>query len=286
MTDPNQAVTVYTPDDRRNTGFVRMLLLVASHVYESRELIRRLFMRDFLARHRKSFLGIAWIVLGPVMGIVTWLFMNATGILRPGATDVPYPVYLLLGMSLWTLFMAFYSAAAETLGAGQGFILQVKYPHEALLVKQLLEPLATFAMAFVVNLFVLAIFRVAPSWQTVFLPFALLPLMFLGAGLGLFAGLVSIVAQEAKRVIDMVLALTMWITPIIYSSNVSHPWLETAMRWNPLTYLIGGARGLILNGTLGPTHEYLLVASGSLVVFVLSLRLFFLAEHRVIEKIL
>jgi ABC-type polysaccharide/polyol phosphate export permease len=70
-------------------------------------------------------------------------------------------------------------------GAGSSFIMQVKYPHEALLVKQTAQHLANFLLGFILNIIILVAFGVIPSWKIAFFPVIILPLFFSERVLGL-----------------------------------------------------------------------------------------------------
>ena len=59
---------------------------------------------------------------------------------------MPTEVYLLLGSTMFGLFTGFYGAASGTLQAGGALMMQVKFPHEALLFKQLAIFLANFLL--------------------------------------------------------------------------------------------------------------------------------------------
>ena len=175
MTDQ---ITIYEPNQRQKIGFFRSWVVMIKNIIASRELIAQLFKRDFIAVYKKSFLGVTWIFVAPVIGIVSWVFMNMTGILKPGDVGIPYPAYVLLSSSIWGLFMGFYGAATGTLGAGAGFIMQVKFPHEALLIKQTAQHLANYLLGFVMNIIVLLAFGVIPSWKIIFFPIMIIPLFF------------------------------------------------------------------------------------------------------------
>ena len=256
------------------------------NVVRSHELIRQLFLRDYVAVHRKSFLGVAWIAITPVLGIISWLFMNAAGVLRPGTTDVPYPVYVLLSTTLWGLFVGYYRSATATLTAGQSFILQVKYPHEALLVKQALEQAANFGVALLLNLVILFCYGVRPSWMIVLLPVTTLPLFFLGAGLGLIIAVIGVVMAEIKRVCDLCMGFLIFLTPVIYVASATSPASQQLFKWNPLTHLIDAARSTILYGRIPDPVAFAWSALLSFIVFACAWRLFFVSEGRVIEKML
>lgn len=278
------SVQVYEPTGRLRTGFFRSLVLMARNIVASRELIWQLFARDFLAAYRKSFLGLAWLVLAPIFSVLSWVFMNATGILQPGDVGMPYPAFVLLGVTIWGLFLGFYQLSAETLNVGSGFIMQVKYPHEALLVKQLLQQMASFAVNFIVILIMLAVFGVFPSWQVIFLPLLILPMMFLAAGIGLFVSIVGVVAVEVRKLTDVILGALIFLTPVIYATNATSGNLGALVRYNPLTYLVGGVRDVVAYGRMDDPAAFLWCSLGALFVFCVSWRLFFLAEDRVIEK--
>ena len=207
---PNSAseVTIYRPNQRHELGFFRTWLVMSRNVYNSRELIWQLFKRDFFASYKKSFLGITWIFITPIVGIISWVFLQKTGMLRPGNVGVPYPAYVLVGTSMWGLFIGLYEAASQTLLAGKDLIMQVNYPHEALLFQQTAQRVANFSIAILITIIVLLIFRVIPSWQTILLPIVIVPLFLFSAAIGLIVSMISIVAVDVSRGITMLFVLS------------------------------------------------------------------------------
>jgi len=206
--------------------------------------------------------------------------------LNPGDVGIPYPAYVLLSTSIWGLFMGFYSSAVGTLGAGSGFIMQVKYPHEALLIKQTAQHLANFLITFIVTMVVLIIFKVFPSWQIILFPLLIIPLFLLGAGIGLVVSVIGVVATDLQKGFDIVLGMLIYVTPVIYSSKVDNPLLQKIIQWNPLTYLIGTVRDGIIYGKFEYFDRYLLSSIFALIVFLLAWRLFYISEDKVIEKMI
>lgn len=256
------------------------------NIRASRELIKQLFVRDFIAVYKKSFLGMGWLFISPVIGIISWVLMNYTGVLHPGDVGIPYPAYVLLSTSIWGLFMGFYSSATGTLGSGSAFIMQVKFPHESLLVKQIAQHLATFFIGFLMNIIVLLIFGVIPSWKIVFFPAVILPLFFLGSGIGLVIGVINVVAVEIQRIMDAFFGFLIFLTPVIYATDIASPFLQKIIKWNPLTYLVSGARDIIIYGRIDNLDKFFYASLLSLVIFVFSWRLFYVSEEKVIEKMI
>jgi lipopolysaccharide transport system permease protein len=282
----NKKITIYEPNYKLKTGFIKVWALMFKNIISSRELIYQLFKRDFLMAYKKSFFGIGWLFIAPVIGIISWVFMNATGILTPGDVGIPYPAYLLISSSIWGLFMGFYGASAGTLSAGSGFIMQVKYPHEVLLIKQAAQHLANFLITFITTILFLLFFGIHPSWKLIYFPILILPLFFLGAGLGLVISVINVVAPDLQKGFDFILSLAFYITPIIYSQNIPNPLLKKITLLNPLTYLICGIRDLIIFGKYEYLDRYIYASLGTLLIFLVSWRLFYISEDKVIEKMI
>ena len=282
----SRQTTTYKPNQRHELGFFQIWSVMTKNIIRSRELIWQLFKRDFLASYKKSFIGISWMFLAPIFGIVSWIFLRMTGMLQPGELGVPYPVYVLIGTSMWGLFMGFYTSASKTLSAGASLVMQVKYPHEALLFKETGQHFAQFLITLAVNIIVLVAFGVVPGWQIIFFPLVILPLFFLGAAIGLVFSMVSIVAVDISRIVNMGLGLLMWLTPIVYSDKVDSEFVQTVIKWNPLTYLVCSARDIIIYGRLYDTTGYVICAGASILLFLISWRLFYVSEDQIIERMI
>ncbi|MEK6794963.1 MAG: ABC transporter permease [Spirochaetota bacterium] len=277
---------IYEPNSRSRLGLFGVWRTMAADIYTSRDLIAQMFKRDFFGVYKKSFLGIAWVFITPLLAIVSWLIMNATGILKPGDVGIPYPAYVLLSSTIYGMFMGFYMAALGTLDAGAGFIMQVKYPHEAFLIKQVAQYLANFIMSFAVAIAALLIFRIIPHWQIIFFPLFMLPFFLLGSAIGLVMTVVNVVAVEATRVMNIVLGLIIYITPVIYAPSVENPVLQKIIAYNPLTYFVGFARDMIVYGKAEHFDRYLIASLASLVLFLAAWNLFYVSEDKVIEKMI
>ena len=291
-------VTTYRANQRHDVSFFDTLHEMCLNVLRSKDLIWQLFKRDFFAQYRKSFLGSTWIFISPVVGILSWLFLQMSGVLTPGDVGIPYPAYVLVGTSMWGLFMSLYQSASNTLISGSGLITQVNYPHEALFFQQLATQLANFIFTFTLNLIVLFILRLSqpeafavsfPTFGMLWFPLVVLPLFFVGSAFGLIASMVNVVASDIGRVVNVGLGFGMYVTPIIYSSDaVTNPLILTLIEWNPLTYLICSARDILIYGQLYNNDFYAFAISSILafLAFLLSWRLFYVSEQKLVERMI
>lgn len=279
-------IIIYEPNQRLREGWLGTWVKMVKNVVNSKDLILVLFKRDLVSGYKKSWIGWIWIFISPIIGIISWVFMNSTGILNPGNVGIPYPAYVLISSTIWGLFMGFYGSASSTLSAGGEFITQIKYPHEVLLVKQLMLQLTNFLLTFIIDVVVLLIFGVAPSPLILLLPLLALPLFFLGSTIGLIICVVNIVASDVSNIFNILFGFVFYITPVIYSNSTSSNLLNTVTKLNPLTYLIGGVRDAVIYGRIEHFDLFIILSVISFILFLLSLRLFYVSEDRVVEKMI
>ena len=93
-------------------------------------------------------------------------------------------------------------------------------------------------------------------------------------------------AFDLNRALGMVMGLLLYTTPIIYSDTIQNPVVQTMIAWNPLTYLVCSARDIIIYGRLYEPTGFTICAGVSLVLFLISWRLFYVSEHQLIEKMI
>ena len=277
---------VYEPNQYAKIGFFKTMLVIIKNTIASKELIFQLYKRDFLMQYKKSFLGLGWMIFGPIMGVVSWVLMDSAGVLSPGDVGVPYPVYVLFGTSIWGLFMSFFSSTSQTLQIAAGFIQQVNFHHEALVFKQGLQNLTNFGISLIINIVVMLSFGVIPTWFILLVPLFIIPIFFLAASAGLMVSILSTLTSDVSRIASFFLSLLMFITPVIYDSSEKVVWLQQCNLYNPLTYLITAPRDLILTGTMSNPFYYIVSIVMAILLFMVALRFFYISEKKVIEKMI
>ncbi len=275
---------IYEADQRFRLGLFGSLVCMFGNLLRSRELVWQLVKRDLLSVRKYSALGLSWIVLSPIVGIASWVFMDYAGMLRPGDVGIPYPVYALFGTTIWGLFMNSYHSAAQSLTSSGSLLLQVNFPHEALVVQQIAQNAIGLIANISVLFIVLALFGVWPSWQAVLLPLVLVPLLALGIAIGMFVSVLTVVVKDISKVVAAGLGLLMFVTPVIYAPQLPNKDLQGIISWNPLSYLVGGARDLVLVGSLDQLGGFVWASCFSIVMLLLSWRLFFVSEQKVAER--
>lgn len=278
---------VYQAERTRSISIVAAIVRFIRTIINNHDLIWQLFKRDFLMSYKKSFLGLAWFFVSPVVGIFSWIVLNYAGVLQPGDLPVAFPVYVLIGTTIWSLFLGVYGAANSTLSSGGSLILQVNYPHETMLFKQLAQVFANFFMALLVNIIAIIFLGAWPQFSSFLLPFVLIPLMLLATAMGLIMSVVTVVVSDLNNIMSILLGFVFYVTPIVYSlKSINSQFLETIIALNPITHLLNAARDVLIGTQLTDWRAYFIASAFSVLLFVFALKFFYSTEKQVIEKLI
>ncbi len=270
----------------RRPGVAGQLALAVRNVRDYRFFIRQLVKVSLQTEFKRSFIGLTWLLIIPLFSVATWILLNGAGVIDPGATDIPYPAYVLLSTSIWGFFVEMYKSASTVIQANGRMMIMTVFPHETLVVERVLVHLLRFSIPFVLNLIVLLAFGVKFTWLALLFPLTLLPLLLLALGIGLLVALLRIVAVDIANLFDEAMRVLMFLTPVVYTPKLRLGWLSAIVDVNPLTYLVSFSRDVLAGGTFFEPRSYLLVSGLSLLFFLLSLRVFRATQPRILERLI
>ena len=282
MIDTQQEVRIYRPGQQVGWGFTIWREMVTELV-RSRELIWRLFLRDFTARYKQTVLGVLWAVIMPLVAVGTFVFLNRSGILNIGHVDIPYPAYALLGLTVWQIFAGGLVACSNAIVAGGNMVVKINFPKETLVIAALGQTLVETLVRLVLLVIVFAFYRIVPPWTAILLPLSLVPLLLLTLGLGFLLSLLNALLRDVANVVTLATTFLLFLTPVLYPTPRGGLF-SVITEYNPLAALVTGARDLVVTGYLTQPTQFVWANALSVVLFVLSWRVFHLAETRIAER--
>src|ERR1043165_8940154 len=128
-------------------------------LWRFRELVYFLALRDVKVRYKQTALGVAWVVLQPLlaMGIFSIVF-GARGLTTNG---VPYPLFVVSGLVPWFYFSNAASGASGSVVGNTQLISKVYFPRLAIPLAAVLANLVDLAIGLVLKLVALVLGGVA-----------------------------------------------------------------------------------------------------------------------------
>lgn len=250
----------------------------------SKELIWRLFLRDFSAKYRQSILGIIWAIINPILTVSIFIFLNRAGILNIGETSAPYPIFALIGISIYGIFSTGLSVSSNSIIGAGSMVVKINFPKISLVIASMGQAIVDFLIRAILVIILLIIYRFIPGWTFIFFPFVLLPLILLTLGLGLILSLLAGVLRDVIHLVSFLTTLLLFMVPALYPAPRSGI-LADLNRWNPLSHLIMACRDIIISSGLTDPLGFLWASVISVLIFLVSWRIFFLSETRIAERV-
>lgn len=186
-------------------------------LYARRDLLSLLIRRDLQARYRDSVLGFLWTLIRPIVQFL--MYYLVLGQFLRAAEGVPqFAIYLFAGLTLYAFFSDMVFGATASILTNAGLVKKIYLPRE-------IFPLASTGAAgfmFLVQCAVLLtgaiIFQALPrpSQMLWFFPSVLLILIY-GLAFGLLLSALNVYLRDIQYIIDVVMMLAMWGSPIVYS---------------------------------------------------------------------
>jgi len=279
-----KTIRTYEASDKILTPLASVIMAY-QELYWSRHVIWHLFIRDFVAGFRQQILGYFWIVLTPLIGIVSFVFMQKTGILNPGDVGIPYPVYVYIGTTIWALLINTITVVSGGLINNTDLVMRTNIPKISLAVTGLANIFYNLLVNMAVLIVLLLALKITPSIWIIFYPLAVLPIIMLGMGIGLFLSVVGSVARDVSGMFISVFNLAMYITPVVYTAQFEQPILQTIVNWNPLSYLINSPRSLVVLGEFPDPGAYALATLSAFFLLFLGVHIFYLIKDKVAERL-
>jgi len=274
---------VYEPHGHLGMGLGAWREMVRE-LWLSRELTWRLFLRDFSARYRQSVFGYIWALAPALVTVATFSWLNRSNILPVGETALPYPVFVLLGMTVWQLFASGLTSTTQCLVSAGSMITKISFPRETLVLAAFGQSVFEFVIRAVLVAGAFLLYRVAPAWTVLLIPLAVAPLGLFTLGLGYLFALGNGVMRDLGQVVSFVLMFWMFLTPVVYPAAQTGPRAVFNVL-NPVSPFVIAAQDLATRGALTQPGNYAIGCLVSTVVFLLGWRVFHLTEPRIAERI-
>lgn len=182
---------------------------------KNRILLKELTKTDFKLRYQGSVLGYLWALLRPLM-MFAILYIVFAKLLKIGS-DIPhYPVYLLVGTTMWSFFTECTSQGIQAMVQRGELIRKICFPKYIVVVSATL----TAVINMLINLVVIVIFAfingVTPSWSWLLVPLSLLEIYILSLGIAFLLGAINVKYRDVTSIWDVCIQALFYAVPIIY----------------------------------------------------------------------
>jgi lipopolysaccharide transport system permease protein len=274
---------IYTPESLLKHP-LKLFQQMWRDLLASRELARRLMVRDISAQYRQSFLGIIWAFLPSIFMATGFTLASNANVINVGKTDLPYPAYVMFSTALWQTFAEALNGPVQAVTVAKPMLARVNFPREALILAKMGEVFFNFAIKLILIVALFIWFHISVSWTVILTPIALIHLVILGTFIGILLAPFGVLYQDVSKGLTLFTGFWLFLTPVVY------PVPNTGIfgflvNLNPVTPLLVTVRELATTGVVSEPWRFWIVSVITIIGLLLTWIGFRLAMPFVVERV-
>ncbi len=207
-----------------------------------RFLLMELVKKEIKLKYRRSYLGILWTLLEPILttAVLTMVFSTIYQ-----KKDHMFPVYILTGRLLYSYFSNSTKAAMKAIRGNSAMIKKVYVPKYIYPLSTTLANYLTFLISMIVLFGAALVFKVKPTVHLFAAVIPLFQLLILCLGLGLILSTLAVFFRDLEYLWGVILMLFMYTSAIFYRIEIVSKENLWIYKLNPLYQIIVNFRNSV-----------------------------------------
>jgi len=212
-----------------------------------RSLLWHMTLRHLRGQYKQSVLGYAWAFVNPLSQMIILSFVFST-ILKVPTSDVPFPLFLFVGLLPWIFFSAAVSSATDSVVGASSLVTKVYFPREVLPTAAVLTKVVDLVLGLLILGMLMLYYGRPPEVTTVWVPVLFLIHLLFTLGLSYPLAALNLFFHDVRFLVGVALTLWFYITPVIYPVDVVPEKYRVFYDLNPNSLFINAYRRVILHG--------------------------------------
>lgn len=253
-------------------------------LWQFRELLWILVLRDIKVRYKQTYLGIAWTVIQPVTAMLIFtLFFGKLAKLPSG--DVPYSVFCLTALLPWQFFSKALTEASTSLVVSERIITKVYFPRILIPTAVVLAGLLDFSIATLVLSAMMLSFGIVPTAAVLALPLLIAMVVLAALAVSYWLSALDVQFRDVRYTLPFLTQIWLFATPVVYSSQMVPERWRALYGLNPMVGVIETFRWSLL-GAAAPDAAMLAVSILTIVAAFVGGVFFFRSMERTMADLI
>jgi lipopolysaccharide transport system permease protein len=217
-------------------------------LWRYRELVYFLTWRDIKVRYKQAVLGIAWVVLQPLLTVLIFTVVFGT-LLKTPSQDLPYPLFAISALLPWQLFANALQRSSISLVGNANLLTKIYFPRLAIPLSAVMAALIDFGVSFIVLIGMMAYYRYVPGWNILWLPVIILFALLTAMAVGLWLSAINVQYRDVQHMVPFIVQVWMYASPIVYPIDIIPQGIWRVLYGlNPMVGVIQSYRWALLGG--------------------------------------
>lgn len=247
-----------------------------------KNLILYLAKNQISLKYRKSYLGLLWSLLNPLLTMLV-LTMVFSSIFKNKIDN--FPIYLMCGRLIYEYNAESTKTAMNAVISNSSLIKKIYIPKYVFPLSSSIAALVNMFFSLIALVIVMLATQLSLKWTMLFIWVPMLYVFIFSTGLGLVLASANVFFRDTKHLYGVFLTLWMYLTPLFYPIESVSPEVQKIIGYNPLYHFISIFRGMMLDGVLPSFRENIICLGTGLVVLLLGLFCFKKSQDKFILHI-
>lgn len=214
-------------------------------LWEYRQLLFFLTLRDIKVRYKQAFFGITWAILTPTVQAV--IFALVFGAFLKISTE-PFRYFLVVfsGFIFWNFFSQSVSTATVSLIGNYNLVTKTVFPKDILILSSVMGRIPDLMASFFVLFFIFALYHITPSPLILWLIPLILLEVILAVSIGLFFSSINVYYRDITALTPLFLTVWLYLSPVIYSLEAVPDSYKNYLYLNPMTGILEGVKNVLI----------------------------------------
>ena len=212
---------------------------------EYHELLYFLALREIKIRYKQTIMGASWAVLQPLFTMIVFTLIFG-GLAQMPSEGIPYALFSYSGLLLWTYFQNALTLSGNSLVGNAQLLSKVYMPRIFIPTAPCLAGLVDYVIAATILAAMMVYYQFVPTAAILLLPLIVFLTFLLAAGMGYWLSSICVKYRDVKFVLPFFIQLLMFVSPVIYPTDIVGGNLQWLLSLNPLTGLLNAHRAVIL----------------------------------------
>ena len=236
-------------------------------IYDYKDLLYFLVWRDIKVRYKQTALGVAWVVLQPLISMIIFTIIFGK-IARLPSEGVPYAVFTYSALLPWQLFAYSLAQSSQSLVANEKLITKIYFPRIVIPMAPIFAGLFDFLISFAVFIAILVFYGITPGFALIYLPLFILLVVLTSLGVGLWLTALNVRFRDVRYTVPFLTQVWFYLTPVAYSATLIPESWQFVYRLNPMIGAVEGFRWALLNKAAPELSVLWVSAALSLVLLI------------------
>ncbi|MBS7021190.1 MAG: ABC transporter permease [Firmicutes bacterium] len=255
---------------------------VFQRLHQYHEFLMTNIHKEIRGKYKKSFLGILWSFLNPLLMLMVYAIIYPIILKSP---EKNYTMFLMTALIPWNFFTACITQGTSVIIANGNILKKVYFPREILPISTVTSGLVNFLISCIIICIFLIFSGIGFSKYLIFFPLYVFIEYILILGIVFILSAITVYLRDLEHIVGVVIQVLFFGTPIVYSLSAIPAGFSWVFKLNPMSYIVQGFRDILYYQKMPDLAGLALITAFSFILLFVGYHIFSKLQRKFAEEL-